>query len=107
MKILMDENLPHELRPLLMPMHDVFTVAFMGWAGIANGELLRRAASQGFDAILTIDRGYEHQQNVSNLPCSVVLLRARSNRIDDLRTLIADTLTALNSLPPQSLITVG
>jgi hypothetical protein len=37
MKILMDENPPHELRPLLMPMHDVFTVAFMGWAGIANG----------------------------------------------------------------------
>jgi hypothetical protein len=29
MKILMDENLPHELRPLLMPMHDVLTVAFM------------------------------------------------------------------------------
>jgi predicted nuclease of predicted toxin-antitoxin system len=32
MKILLDENLPHELRRLL-PGHDAFTVAYLGWSG--------------------------------------------------------------------------
>ena len=73
MKLLLDENIPHELRNLLSPPHDVFTVRYMGWAGVANGELLARAPADGFDALITTDRGYEHQQNVSTLPCSVVL----------------------------------
>ena len=46
MKVLLDENLPHDLRKLL-PGHDVFTVAYLGWAGVKNGELLRRAAADG------------------------------------------------------------
>lgn len=52
MKLLLGENLPHQLR-LELPGHDCFTVAFMGWRGVENGELLRRAASDGFEAFLT------------------------------------------------------
>jgi predicted nuclease of predicted toxin-antitoxin system len=29
MKILLDENIPHQLRSLLTPMHEPFTVAFL------------------------------------------------------------------------------
>ena len=42
MKLLLDENLPHELRHELHG-HEVATVAYMGWRGIRNGELLRHA----------------------------------------------------------------
>jgi hypothetical protein len=42
-KVLLDENLPHQMR-LELPGHAVFTAAFMKWSGIENGELLRRAA---------------------------------------------------------------
>jgi hypothetical protein len=52
MKLILDENLPHQLRHEL-PGHDCYTVAFMGWGGVENGELLSRAASAGFDAVLT------------------------------------------------------
>jgi predicted nuclease of predicted toxin-antitoxin system len=52
MKVLLDENLPHELRLLLMPMHEVFTVAFLGWSALENGDLLLQAASNGFDAMI-------------------------------------------------------
>jgi hypothetical protein len=45
-KILLDENLPHQLRHEL-PGHECFTVAFMGWAGLENGALLARAANAG------------------------------------------------------------
>ena len=42
MKSLLDENLPHELRHELHG-REVATVAYMGWRGIRNGELLRHA----------------------------------------------------------------
>ena len=41
MKIVLDENLPHDLRYFL-PRHEIFTVAYMGWSGIENGELLKK-----------------------------------------------------------------
>jgi predicted nuclease of predicted toxin-antitoxin system len=52
MKLLLDENLPHQLRREL-PGHDCYTVAYMGWAGVENGDLLALAASAGFDALVT------------------------------------------------------
>ena len=51
MKILLDENLPHALRHEIQG-HDVFTVQFMGWSGLKNGELLARAMAAGFGAII-------------------------------------------------------
>ena len=39
-----------------------------------NGELLALAASNGFDALTTIDAGIEFQQNLAALPCSVVAI---------------------------------
>ena len=105
MKLLLDENLPHELRPLLQP-HDVFTVTYLGWSGLSNGELLARAAADGFDAVITIDRGYEFQQNLGNLPCAVVLLLSNSNTIDDIRPLIPTLLASLLSLTPRSFMKV-
>ncbi|HXE52680.1 MAG TPA: DUF5615 family PIN-like protein [Tepidisphaeraceae bacterium] len=107
MKVLLDENLPHELRPLLMPMHDVFTVSYLGWNGIENGKLLSLAAANGFDAIITTDRGMEYEQNTSALPCSVIVLLARSNRADDLRPLIPQVLALLSTLSPRSFAKVG
>ena len=43
--------------------HDVGTVTEMGWSGIKNGPLLRRAAPD-FEAFLTVDQGLEYQQNL-------------------------------------------
>jgi len=73
MKVLLDENLPHQVR-LEIGGHDVFTTAFMGWAGIENGELLKVAAASGFDVLITTDRGMEYEQNSNTL-------FARSDRI--------------------------
>jgi len=106
MKVLLDENLPHELRPLLMPMHDVFTVSFLGWSALENGDLLSQAASDGFDALVTKDQGIEHQQNLDSLPLSIVVMHAKTNKIDDLHPLVPDLLSALASLKPHSLVNI-
>ena len=79
MKLLLDENLSHRLRPLLRG-HDVFSVKYMGWREIANGALLAKAVESGFDAVLTMDYGIEYEQNLSALPCAVVIIEAESKR---------------------------
>ena len=60
--------------------HDVDTVVGLGWAGVANGKLLRRASGR-FDAFVTMDRNIEFQQSISTLPFGVIVLRAPSNRL--------------------------
>ena len=107
MKVLLDENLPHRLRRLLGPMHQGFTVTYMGWNGLANGELLRAASAAGFDVLLTTDRGLEYEQNQASLPCSVVILHVASNAFNDLQPLVPEIQIALDSLPPRTLLKIG
>jgi predicted nuclease of predicted toxin-antitoxin system len=102
-KLLLDENLPHQLR-LELPGHEVVTAVYMGWSGIENGELLQRAADAGFEAIITNDRGLEHEQNPGSLPVAVVVLLARANTIDAIRPVIPPLLNVIASLPPRSFI---
>lgn len=104
MKILLDENLPHALR-LELRGHEVFTVTYMGWTGISNGQLLARAAEQGFDVMISTDRGIEYQQG--DLPCAVVILMVKSNNIERIRPLIPEIQRTLKSLKAQTLVKVG
>jgi hypothetical protein len=68
--------------------HDVKTAPEMGWASKRNGELLALAVGH-FDVFLTADRNLSYQQDVSVFDIAVMVLAARSNRLDDLRPLVA------------------
>ena len=46
----------------------------MGWADKANGALLRLAAAESFDAVITLDLNMQFQQNPSTLPLPVIIL---------------------------------
>ena len=74
MKLLLDESVPRRLASSFPASFAVLTVQDMGWAGSGNGLLQSLAAGEGFDAFLTVDRGIEHQQNVSNLPLPVIIM---------------------------------
>jgi hypothetical protein len=105
MKVLLDENLPHELRRHLVG-HDVFTVAYLGWAGTTNGALLQHAADEGFEAFVTMDNGVAYQQNVAALPLGVVILSAASNDMSDLLPLVPGLLRTLATLAPGTIARV-
>jgi hypothetical protein len=62
-------------------------VASHGWTGITNGELLRRMEGE-YDALVTMDRGLEFQQNLTVVAVAVLLVRAPSNRMLHLRPLV-------------------
>ena len=78
-----------------------------GWSAIQNGELLRRAAAAGFDVFLTPDRNLEYQQNLSQVTLGVVVLRARTNRIEDLLPLVPHLLDVLPTMRPGMLAHVS
>jgi predicted nuclease of predicted toxin-antitoxin system len=98
MRILLDENFPVDFAKLLVG-HEVATVYGLGWSGIKNGELLRRAHSV-CDVFVTLDRNLEFQQNLKVLPFGIVVVRARSNRVAELAPHIASILAAANRVAP-------
>ena len=69
MRILLDENFPADFSKLLVG-HEVFTVHSLGWSGVKNGELLRRAHSV-CEVFVTLDRNLEFQQNLKALPSTL------------------------------------
>jgi hypothetical protein len=78
----------------------------MGWSSIKNGELLRLAAT-AFDVFITVDRNLSFQQHLPSLPISVIVLRCRSNRLSELKSLVPALLAALASLPERQVTFVG
>jgi predicted nuclease of predicted toxin-antitoxin system len=86
MRLLLDESVPRRLGRSLGN-HEVRTVVDMGWSGVKNGRLLALAALE-FDALITVDKNLPHQQNLSSLPVSVVLLDARSVTLAELLALV-------------------
>jgi hypothetical protein len=75
MRVLLDENVAHKLR-LAIKNHETFTVQFMGFSGLKNGELLRQAETSGFDVLITGDKTLEYEQDMRNRKIAVVSLSA-------------------------------
>lgn len=105
MRVPLDENLPADLAADLVG-HQASTVATEGWVGITNGELLRRVSGR-FDALLTMDKNLQYQQQLAGLAFGVLLIRAASNRLVHLRPVVPAILEALRQLRPGELRSVG
>jgi predicted nuclease of predicted toxin-antitoxin system len=98
-RILLDEQLPRRLARQLAP-HRVRTVQQQGWAGLRNGELLQRAATAGFEIFLTGDQNFQFQQNITGSPVCVIILIARSIKIEDLLPLVPSLLETIREAQP-------
>lgn len=88
MKILLDENLPKQLKAAFGPDYDVKTVRDMGWLGKKNGELLGLIVFNGFDFFVTIDKNLRYQQNLDRIELKIFLLLAINNRRETLQVLV-------------------
>ncbi len=105
MRVLLDENLPRKLAGHLVG-HACRTVVECGWAGKKNGELLGLAEPQ-FDVLLTLDKNLPYQQNLETKGIAVLIVRARSNRIQDLLPVLPECFAALESIQPGQVVRVG
>jgi predicted nuclease of predicted toxin-antitoxin system len=104
MKLLLDECTPRVLKDDLVG-HDVSTVEDAGFKGLKNGELLRAAAGN-FDVLVTVDKSIPSQQNLAAFGIAVLLLRAKSNRYDDLKPLVTKALAALDKIQPGTIVII-
>ena len=95
MKILLDECVDRRLARALVG-HSVITVPCHGWAGIKNGDLLTLAEKE-FDVFITVDRKLSMQQDLTKFKIAVILIRARTNRLEDMRPLLPGIPSRLNS----------
>lgn len=105
MKILLDENLPRKLAAHLRG-HECRTVAECGWSGKKNGELLE-LADPLFDVLLTLDKNLPYQQDLQSGRIAVLIIRARSNRVQDLLPHVPECLAALARIRPRRVMRVG
>src|SRR3954453_4264561 len=105
MKILLDECLPLEFRHSF-PDHEAHTTEWAGFKGKSNGELLWAAELAGYQVLLTVDQGIS-RQGLKTRQLAIVVIRSRTNQIEDLLPLVAETLLALRNIAPGQLVQVG
>ncbi len=64
------------------------------------------AENAGFDVLPTVDKGLPHQQNISGRKIALLVIRARSNEIEDLQPHVPKCLEALQSIKPGEVVRV-
>ncbi len=106
MRVLLDECLPGRKLKLAFPDHDVLTVADLNWRGVKNGALLALAETR-FDAFVTVDSNLQYQQNTPDVDLLIVVLRARSNRLEHLLPLVSDVNAVLAAGGSRQVVVVG
>src|SRR6266436_2220155 len=99
MRILIDECIDERFRNSL-PGHDCQTARYAGLAGLKNGDLLTAAEIAKFDVFLTVDQGFEYQQNLTASKLAIIIFHAKSNRLQDLLPLVPACLTRIESIQP-------
>ena len=95
MRVFLDECIDWRLARDIVG-HEVKTARQMGWTTIQNGALLT-LASEHFDVFVTLDRNLSFQQNLGSFSIAVVVLKAKTSRLTDLKPLIPNLLVAIGS----------
>jgi len=77
MKILFDQGMPAPLRRALDG-HVIITAFEQGWSNLQNGELIRRAEVDGFQALITTDQNLKYQQDLRGREIAILVLPTTS-----------------------------
>ncbi len=107
MKILLDENIPKRLRFRVQGrpgITEVKTIKEMGWNGKTNGELLGLLTSNRFEVLITLDKGLYQQQNLTKFSITVILLRVKTNKYEDIQPVLPKLYDLFNNRPEGNLI---
>jgi hypothetical protein len=106
MRVLLDECVNEGLRNYLTG-HECQTARYAGFAGLENDQLLAAAENAKFDVVLTVDRGFEYQQNREQLKIAVIIFCGKSVLLEDLLSLLPECLTQLESIQSGQVVRIG
>ena len=101
MRVVLDACVPKRLSRALAALEgvEVQTVHALGWSDVDDGALLDLLEGQ-CDALITVDRNMPFQQQLRHRRFGVLVLRARSNRLEDLVPWVPALGVALSGLGP-------
>lgn len=88
------------------PKHDVQSAQYAGLSGLKNGDLLSAAESAGFEVLLTVDRGFEHEQSLAGRRIAVIIFRTKSIALEELLPFVPACLVRLESIQPGEVATI-
>ncbi len=104
MNLLLDECVTNDLKADLVG-HEVSTIEDAGFKGLKNGELLR-AASVGFDVLVTVDQNLRFQQNVKHFDIAILVLKASRSTYPFLKPLIPAALEAITNIKAGEIVVI-
>src|SRR5258708_5813526 len=99
MRVLLDECIPRKLKNALVGVN-CLTAPEAGFANLRNGILLSLAEGAGFDVFVTMDKGIEYEQTLQGRKIAIIVLRAKSNRLNDLVPHVPACLAVIGSIRP-------
>jgi predicted nuclease of predicted toxin-antitoxin system len=105
MRILLDECVNQRLRNHL-PEYECQSGRYAGLGGLKNGELLAAAEAAGFDVLLTVDRGFQYEQNLIGRKIAVIILSTKSIALKDLLTQVPECLALLPTIKSGEVVKV-
>lgn len=79
----------------------------MGWNGIKNGQLLQLIKENKSDVWIVVDKNIPYQQNLSNLPCLIIVLNIYRNTLKHLLPLVPKILEVLQKENIQKVVIIG
>jgi hypothetical protein len=106
MRVLLDECVNEGLRNYLSG-HDCQTARYAGFAGLENGQLLTAAETAKFDIVLTVDRGFEFQQNLEQRKIAVIIFCGKSILLEDLLPMVSACLDSIKSIQSGQVVRIG
>jgi len=78
----------------------------LGWSDLDDGVLLD-AMDGRFDVLITVDKSIPFQRNLVGRPLALIVLRAKSNSLNQLKPLIPALLDALATIAPGEARVIG
>jgi hypothetical protein len=105
-RIVLDECVNPRVRRLLEPDHSVFTALELRWGGLPDKAVLERLRGR-CDAFLTIDRGFEHEHNLSSLGFGIVIVHVLRNRLRYYEAVREKIIQAVASVRPGEVLHVS
>jgi hypothetical protein len=76
-------------------------------AGLENAKLLTAAETSKFDVVVTVDRGFEYQQNLKQRKIAVIIFCGKSDLLEDLLPLVPNCLAHLESIQPGQIVRIA
>lgn len=99
MRLLFDNNVPTYLTRLFSG-HQVRTAYQESWHELSNGNLIAAAAANGFELLVTLDRGFITQQNIASETLGVAVLVPVNQRRESMTACAIQLLGNMEAVRP-------